>query len=119
LQLYNDYLFRCRLQFAQDPKRFYNFVNSKRKSSLLPHLVSYENKTANNDQAAADLFAEFLQSTYSVNSYSPSTSYPYNLQKSNFIPEPVITEDSVLCELNLIKPVFSPGLRWLFISTLT
>jgi len=109
LQLYNIYLSRYRLQFAQDPKRFYNFVNYKRISSLLPHSVSYENTTANNDQAAADLYPEFFQTTYSVSSYSPRTSYPYSLQKSNFIPEPVITEDSVLCELNLIKPVSSPG----------
>jgi len=92
LQLYNDYLNRCRLQFAKDPKWFYNFVNSKRKLSLLPHSVSYENTTANNDQATADLFAEFFPTAYFVNSSSPVTSYPYNLQKSSFISEHVITQ---------------------------
>jgi len=65
-QCYKNYLARCKIQFTLDPKQFYNFVNTKRKSSSYPSSLKFENSAANTDQAIADLFAQFFQTTYST-----------------------------------------------------
>lgn len=39
---YKDYLQRCKLQVSHDPKQFFNFVNTKRKTSIIPSCLSFE-----------------------------------------------------------------------------
>jgi len=65
-QCYKNYLKRCKFQFAQDPQQFYNFVNTKRKTSSYPSSLLFGNTTVTSDQAIADLFAKFFQTTYSA-----------------------------------------------------
>jgi len=60
-QSYKNCLARINTQFALDPKQFYNFVNTKRQS--YPSSLKFENSAANTDQAIADLFAQFFQTT--------------------------------------------------------
>lgn len=43
-----------------NPKKFYGFVNSKRKSSGFPSSLSLGGKIASHDHDIADLFADFL-----------------------------------------------------------
>jgi len=107
-QCYKNYLARCKTQFTLDPKQFYNFVNTKRKSSSYPSSLKFENSAASTDQAIADLFAQFFQTTYSTSS-PPDQSYPYVIPKSNFICCPVIRKSSLLLDLQRVKQVYSPG----------
>jgi hypothetical protein len=107
---YNEYLRRCRLQFAQDPKQFYNFVNLKRKSNSFPSSLFFGKNEASSDQAAADLFADFFQSTYSNKLYTSSAHpYPYPINNFNTLFCPTINKTSLLNDLKSVKPVFSPG----------
>jgi len=77
-----------------------------RKSSSPIVSVSYEDKKANTDQGAADLLADFFQPTFSSSTFATNPLYPYILQKQSCICEPVITEVSILNELNLVKPSY-------------
>jgi len=79
-QCYKNYLNRCKFQFAQNPKQFYNFVSTKRKTSSYPSSLFFENTTVTSDQAIADLFAKFFQTTYST---LPHSEQPY--QKHSMI----------------------------------
>jgi len=107
-QCYKNYLGRCKTQFTLDPKQLYNFVSTKHKSSSYPSSPKFENSAANTDQAIADLFAQFFQTTYSTSS-PPDQSYPFEIPKSNFIFCPVISKSSLLLDLQRVKPVYSPG----------
>jgi len=51
---------RCKFEFSNGPKQFYNFVNAKRKSSALPSSVRFNSMEASMDSEIADLFAEYL-----------------------------------------------------------
>ena len=105
---YRNYLSRCRVRLAKDPRQFFNFVNTKRQSSSYPSSLSYENSKAYTDQAIADLFATFFQTTYSSSNYS-FESYPFDMPRSNCIFSPLISEESLIRDLEMVKPVFSPG----------
>jgi len=63
---------------------------------------------ASTDPEIADLFGEFFQSTYSSVSW-PYTSYPNHWNRANWIFSPVITESSLLSDLETITPTYSPG----------
>jgi len=88
---FNVYLSRCKFEFSNDPKQFYNFVNAKRKSSALPSSVRFNSMEASTDSEIADLFAEFFQTTYSSAAWSNSN-YPNPLNKANCIFTPEISE---------------------------
>jgi len=102
------YLNRCKFEFSKDPRQFYNFVNAKRKSSALPSSLRLNSIEASTDPEIVDLFAEFFQSTYSSVSWSNS-SYPNHLNRANCIFSPVLTESSLLSDLETITPTYSPG----------
>jgi len=99
---------RCKFEFSKDPRQFYNFVNAKRKSSALPSSVRLNSIEASTDPEIADLFAEFFQSTYSSFSWS-SSSYPNHLNRANCIFSPVITQSSLLSDLETITSTYFPG----------
>jgi len=40
---YKNYLIRCKVQFFRNPKKFYNLVNTKRKSTNYPSSLYFEN----------------------------------------------------------------------------
>jgi len=108
LSAHNYYLARCKTQLTLDPKQFYNFVNTKRKSSSYRSSLKFENSAANTDQTVADLFAHLFQTTYSTSS-PPDQSYPCDTPKSNYIFCPVISESSLPLDLQRVKPVYFPG----------
>lgn len=47
-----------------DPKKFWRFVNGKRKSNTLPCKMTLNDETATNDNEKATLFAKFFASVY-------------------------------------------------------
>jgi hypothetical protein len=105
---YKNYLNRCRAQFFQNPKQFYNFVNMKRKSAAFPCKLEFENAIADTDQAMADMFARFFQTTYLPATHN-TQSYPYNIPCSNGIFTPLLNESSIARDLHLVTPLYSPG----------
>jgi len=79
----------------------------------LPSSVRLNFVEASTDPEIADLFAEFFQSTFSSVSWYNS-SYHNHLNRANCIFSPVITESSLLSDLETITPTYSPGTDGLF-----
>jgi len=102
------YLSRCKFEFSNVPKQFYNFVNAKRKSSALHSAVRFNSMEAFTDSEVADLFSEFFQTTYNSAAWSNSN-YTNRLNMANRIFTHVITESFLLRELATTTSTYSPG----------
>lgn len=62
---YKNYITKAQNSMASNPKSFWNFVNSKRKTFGFPSSMCFNDVTANNSGDIANLFATFFQSIYS------------------------------------------------------
>ena len=72
---YENFLADMNFKLKSDPKRFFNFVNMKRKSSSFPSSMRYENSTSSIDSEISNLFVDFLQTTYNNSTFN-STNLP-------------------------------------------
>lgn len=61
--VYKAYITRVGDDLKTNPKKFWNLINSKRKSNQLPKCMFFE-KSASNDAGKSNLFADFFQSVY-------------------------------------------------------
>lgn len=59
------YLRRMQGQLKSDPKSFWSFVNSSRKSVSVPSTISYNNVTSTSPSDVCNVFADFFESVYS------------------------------------------------------
>lgn len=62
--LYNGFLSHLAINYKKQPKKFWNFINSKYKKSALPGKMFYNDEHATNDDGKANLFAKFFASVY-------------------------------------------------------
>jgi len=88
---YSMYLSRCKFEFSNDPKQFYNFVNAI--SSALPSSVRLNSMEASTDSEVADSAAW------------SNSNYPNPLNRANCILTPLISESFLLT----ITSTYSPG----------
>lgn len=63
-ELYNGFLSHLAANYKKQPKKFWNFINSKYKKSILPGKMTYNSEHATNDTEKANLFAKFFASVY-------------------------------------------------------
>lgn len=70
---HEKYIKEIGASFKSDPKRFWSFVNNKRKSNNLPCKLLYNDKEATTDGDKANLLAEFFSSVYTA--YSSDDSF--------------------------------------------
>lgn len=63
---YEKYINEIGSSFKSDPKRFWSFVNNKRKSNGLPCKLTLEAKEATSDGDKANLLADFFSSVYTA-----------------------------------------------------
>ena len=61
---YLEYINNIVSDVKHDPKIFFDYVNSKRKTSRLPCLMRYNGLQASNTKDVCDLFASFFESVY-------------------------------------------------------
>ena len=61
-------------------KKFYDFINSKRKSAVYPSTMSYSGHASSDDKEKSNLFATFFKTTYSTDIFNEFEKYPYSLQ---------------------------------------
>lgn len=106
---YNLYLNRTKDQLKSNPKLFYRFVNSKRKSHIYPKSFKFNSVVNDDDVGISNMFADFFQSTYSNNLYDHKTEYPYTIPKSVGINVSPISAKTVLENLKALKISFVPG----------
>lgn len=107
-ELYKIYLGNVKRNFVQDPKSFFNFVNTKRKSTGFPKFMNYLCSESSDEVAISNMFADFFASTYSDALYDPSTVYPYKITYSQNISYSTITTSHILnCLKNAKSSPFS------------
>lgn len=64
---YNSYINRIQDNFKLDPKSFWKFVSSKKKSSTLPSAMYYKDRKSINMQDSCNLFAQYFSDVYISN----------------------------------------------------
>lgn len=63
-ELYNGFLQNLALNYKRQPKKFWNYINSKYKKSTLPATMFYGNDRVSTDIDKANLFAKFFATVY-------------------------------------------------------
>lgn len=61
---YKAYVDGIQLDIQNNPRKFWKFVNNKRKNNEIPTNVSYKGEKSNNSTEATELFAEHFKSVY-------------------------------------------------------
>lgn len=92
-QCYTSYLNKLENEIPINVKKFWSFINEKRKSKGIPAQLFLDDKVANTGTEIVNLFASFFKSTYS------NTQTPTTLVQANS--EPVL--DSIYIPFNSIK----------------
>ena len=66
--LYSSYVLRVQTDLRRQPKKFWNFVNSKRKCSSIPGNVYYDGVETKSNSESCELFANFFASVFAAES---------------------------------------------------
>ena len=94
----------------QNPKSFYNFVNSKRRSRIYPNSLKFGSISADDDLSISNIFADFFATTYSTKNYDKSVLYPFHITTaSSIINVNSLNVTTVLSNLKTLKNSFDPG----------
>lgn len=72
--LFDIYMVEMEAKIVEDPKKFWQYVNLKRKTSGFPSSMSYKDRTVSGCQEVCDLFAAFFRDTYIEDDNMESTS---------------------------------------------
>jgi len=79
-QCYRNYLSRCKYQFAQDPKQFYNFVDTNRKTISYSSSLFFENTTvtieSGNSRSIRQVFSNNIFLRYLIPNSHTLMRYP-------------------------------------------
>lgn len=65
-ECYRNYIQNIESSLQNDTKHFWNFINSKRKTNELPAAIKFDDACAEMGPEAANLFADYFGSVYSV-----------------------------------------------------
>lgn len=109
--LYLEYLRRVQLNLISDPKHFFQFINSKRKSDGYPSTLRLSNTSSSDPKTIANLFAEFFRQSFADHALEPDTDYfrfMDNLTQTSLVSVD-ITPSAVATKINNLKDDFSPG----------
>ena len=110
--LYSRYVRRTQSNLKRNPKRFWSFVNEKRKENGLPSNMSLGNETANTRVSICNLFAAHFSSVFrSVPSSSSQIEsalrdVPYNVINLSTMS---FTENDILIALGKLKSSTAAG----------
>lgn len=99
-QRYEEFVKNIMSDSKDNPKKFWQFVNGKRKSNTLPCKLDFNGKVAISDKEKADLFASFFSSVYVTHDTDPDLINVINSRNDhnmfNIVPSP----DSVFAVLS-------------------
>lgn len=86
--LYHKYLDRMQQSLISDPKRFYQFINVKRKSDGLPSTLKLSSTSSADPETIVNLFATFFSQSYTDHLHEPDPvyfSYLNNCAQTSFV----------------------------------
>lgn len=81
---YDKYLFTLSSSFKNNPRSFWDFVKTKRKSREATSCLSYEGRVSDSDFGSCELFADFFKSVYSKTNFS-NDYYPYDIKVMTYV----------------------------------
>lgn len=124
---HKDYITRMESTLLTEPKKFRNCMNSQRKESRIPNVVSHCGITAINDKDIANLFRTHFNSVYIDNGVSNLTNFHDLADSGFFISSFEIDEKTIFCKLRNLDVTKGPGpddippslLKWCCSSFLT
>ncbi len=67
VESYNEYVENTEVKIKNNPKRFWAFVNTKRKTSGYPSIMCYKNEKLMSPESICQRFADFFKSSYNSN----------------------------------------------------
>lgn len=100
---YKNYLRKINNNMKSNPRSFFNFVNSKRRSTDYPTTMKLGDLECSDDLSISNMFADFFESTYSLTESDNIQSYPYFIKESMGVGMTHISEESVYDYLNKLK----------------
>lgn len=75
---YKIYVDKVESELKLEPKKFFDFVNSKKQSRKYPTFMNYQNTTSSDQKEIADMFGDFFKSVYDEASSSCISEAPTN-----------------------------------------
>lgn len=105
---YSNYIENAQMSLVNNPKNFWNFVQSKKNSSRIPGEMKYQNNIISSAQGVVDTFAEFFRSVYVQSSKVDRDQKIATMNVSNIILHPV-TYDETVCALKKLKNKMTSG----------
>lgn len=70
LYSYENYIYKVAYECKSNPKKFWKFVNSKRKTDQYPNYMTYNSETSNDPMIISEYFKKFFCSSYEIQSSS-------------------------------------------------
>lgn len=107
-ELLHAEIYKTECSLKSDPKKFYNFVNVRRKTSSFPSVMSLNQKNATNSDEIVDLFADYFGSVYTSHNDNVNFSSDHS-NSSLFIPKLVFSEDIVRLALEKLPDSLDRG----------
>lgn len=109
--LYLEYINKMQFDLISNPKRFYQFINIKRKSDGYPSTLKYLDQSSGDPKIITNLFVNFFSLSFSDIDTTPDTHY-FSYLKSYAQTSLVsvdITLESVISKIRNLKDDYSPG----------
>lgn len=69
--LHRNYILNMELNLKNDPKQFWSFINSKRKSIGIPTSMNFKGDNSTDINKTLELFAKFFESVYTTSQGTP------------------------------------------------
>lgn len=106
---YKLYIRNIEIQVQSNPNRFWSYINSKRNTTTIPSIMSYNNMKLNDPQVIVDAFAHFFQEAF-IQSSNHQNNLNSSISDAPVLPVPHISEADVLKALKKVKPKCTMGL---------
>lgn len=98
------------IKLKNDPRKFWAFVNERKKSARIPAEVAYRNVKSSSLEESANLFAQFFETVHvSDNPLDGQQQQRLPLEFNVHLPLPVITADDVKKALQSVNAAKGPG----------
>lgn len=109
--LYDSYLLKMRSSLLIDPKLFWKFVNSKKKSDGYPSTMKYLDVTSNSPLVICNMFSSFFKLSFCDDDFEPCESNFTHLNSftQSSMSDVVITVEDVLNHLLCLDNDLSSG----------
>lgn len=105
---YGNFIQRTQSSIASNPKRFWNYINSKRSNSNIPSVISYNNQTVTGGDKIAESFANYYSTIYKQLNFMQKPPDDIKSMKVD-LNTCVITLSDIYDELSTLKSTTCPG----------